>query len=253
MQGPWLVSQRWENMLFAHWRVEPEELRCLLPSRVEPDVADGGAWIGLVAFVMRGTRGLGFGPLPDIPELNMRTYVRVDGTPGVWFLTLDASSRFFAGVGKSLYGLRYHVSKMTVATDCGRTHYLSCRRNASFAASYAPRGDAYPAARGSIERFLFERYRLFSLRRGRLVTATVEHDPWRLQRAEASIELNRMAPPGLVLAGEAMTHYSRGVDARISAPTMVPPLVIPNRLAYRRRRCASSGWRAARPLRPSPP
>ena len=218
----WLVSQRWESMLFAHWRVDPEELRCLLPPRVEPDVADDAAWVGLVAFVMRGTRGLGFGPLPDIPELNIRTYVRVDGVPAVWFLTLDCSSRFFAGVGKSLYGLRYHVSKMTVATDCGRVHYLSSRRGASFAASYAPSGEPYLAERGSIERFLFDRYRLFSLRRGRLVSATVAHDPWQLQRADACIELNRMAPPGVALAGEPMTHYSRGVDARISAPRTVP-------------------------------
>ena len=157
MQGPWLLTQRWEQMLFAHWRTDAEALRCLLPPRVEPDIRDGTAWIGLVAFVMRGTRGLGFGPLPDIPELNMRTYVRVDGEPGVWFLTLDASSRFFAGVGKALYGLRYHVSKMAVATDAGRVHYLSCRRNARFAASYAPNGDVYLAARGSLESFLFER------------------------------------------------------------------------------------------------
>ena len=219
MKERWLVEQRWEQMLFAHWRIDQDVLAGQLPVGVEPDVHDGSAWIGLVAFVMRGTRGLGVGPLPDIPELNMRTYVRVGDVPGVWFLTLDASSRFFAGVGKALYGLDYHVSDMAATTERGRVHYLSCRRNARFAASYEPVGDAYRAGCGSLENALFERYRLFSQRRGSLVTAAVEHEPWRLRRADAEIGLNTMCPPGLRLDGDPVLHYSQGVAARISAPS----------------------------------
>src|SRR6266511_2419995 len=36
----WLLSQRWDDMLFAHWPVKPEALGPLLPAGVEPDVRD---------------------------------------------------------------------------------------------------------------------------------------------------------------------------------------------------------------------
>ena len=220
----WLVSQRWENLLFAHWRTEPAALGDHLPAGVEPDVRDGDAWLAIVAFVMVGTRPYGAPrrlALAPIPELNVRTYVRVGGEPGVWFLSLDASSPFFAGMGKALYGLRYRLSRMLAVPDGDGVHYLSTSARASFAARYAPVGPAAPVEAGSLEHFLVERYRMFAERRGRLVTARVSHRPWPLQAAEARIELNRMAPPGLSFRGEPLVHFCRSVDALISAPALV--------------------------------
>ena len=225
LAGRWLVSQRWDNLLFAHWPADPEAVRRLLPPGVEPDTRDGRAWVALVAFVMVGTRPPEAPPwaaLAPIPELNVRTYVRVGGVPAVWFLSLDASSRFFASVGHHLYGLRYSVARMSAETDGERVHYLSARRGAAFAAAYEPTGPPARAAKGSLEHFLVERYRLFAERRGRLVTASVVHEPWPLQPVSARIELNRMAPPGIDLSAEPITHFSSSVHALISAPTRVP-------------------------------
>jgi uncharacterized protein YqjF (DUF2071 family) len=221
---PWLVRQRWEDMLFAHWPVDAGALARLLPAGVEPGERDGSAWVGIVAFVMTGTRSAfwpGLPALPAIPELNVRTYVRVRGVPAVWFLSLDASSPFFVSVGRALYGLRYHLARMTTVRDGDRVHYLSVRGRSAFAASYGPTGPPKWAHPGSLEHFLVERYRLFSERRGRLITAEVDHAPWLLQPAEAQIELNRMAPPGVPLSGRPLLHFARGVDAQISAPTPV--------------------------------
>jgi uncharacterized protein YqjF (DUF2071 family) len=159
--------------------------------------------------------------LRPIPELNVRTYVRVDDVPGVWFLSLDASSPLFATIGRHLYGLDYHVATMTTATADGRTHYLSARQGAAFAATYEPCGPPARAHRGSLEHFLVERYRLFAERNGRLVTATVLHSPWPLQPAEVRIELNRMTPSGIALDGAPLVHFARSVDALISAPRRV--------------------------------
>jgi uncharacterized protein YqjF (DUF2071 family) len=219
--APWLIRQHWENLLFAHWPVEPAPLARLLPEGVEPDERDGSAWLAIVAFVMRGTRpclGPAWPILPPIPELNVRTYVRVGGVPAVWFLSLDASSPFFVSAGRALYGLRYHLARMTTVAHGDRVHYLSVRNGAAFAASFRPNGAPESPRRGSLEHFLVERYRLFSERRGRLITAEVEHSPWLLQPAEARIDLNRMAPPGLTFDGEPLLHFARGVDARISTP-----------------------------------
>jgi uncharacterized protein YqjF (DUF2071 family) len=208
-------------MLFAHWPADPAAIARLLPSGVEPDEHEGSAWVGIVAFVMTGTRSAfwpGLPALAPIPELNVRTYVRVGGVPAVWFLSLDASSPFFVAVGRALYGLRYHLARMTTFADGERFHYLSVRDETAFAASYRPAGPPSRARPGSLDHFLVERYRLFSERRGRLITAAVEHVPWLLQPAEAQIELNRMAPTGLSFSGQPLLHFSRRVDASISAP-----------------------------------
>ena len=194
--------------------------------RVEPPLARP-VKVAIVAFVMTGTRPPAAPPwlcLRPIPELNVRTYVRVGGTPGVWFLSLDASSPLFARLGRELYGLRYRVARMAVAAEgaSGAVHYLSSRAGAAFAASYRSCGPPARARRGSLEYFLVERYRLFSQRHGRLVTATVAHEPWLLQPAEVRIELNRMAPTGIAFEGEPLVHFARGVEARISAPVVVP-------------------------------
>src|SRR5215203_2724293 len=115
MNGPmvpvrWLLAQTWSRLLFAHWPVDPDTVARQLPPGVEPDVRDGRAWLAIVAFRMLESRPL-LPPrrpvLPPIPELNVRTYVRVDGVPGVWFLSLDASSPFFVRAGRALYGLPY--------------------------------------------------------------------------------------------------------------------------------------------------
>jgi uncharacterized protein YqjF (DUF2071 family) len=224
---PWLLAQRWSRLLFAHWPVEPAELARRLPTGVEPDVRDGRAWLAIVAFRMLDTRPL-VPPrrptLPPIPELNVRTYVRVGGVPGVWFLTLDASSPFFVNAGRTLYGLPYRLARMTTLLDGERTHYLSTRRDACFAAAYEPCGPAARAEARSLEHFLVERYRLFSMRRGRLITAVVDHEPWPLQPAAARLDVNRMAPTGLSFAGEPILHYAGFVEARISAPCCVSQL-----------------------------
>jgi uncharacterized protein YqjF (DUF2071 family) len=193
----------------------------MLPAGVEPDVRDDRSWVGVVAFRMTDTRAAGLFPLRglgSIPELNVRTYVTVGGRSGVWFLTLDTSSPLFAGVGRSLYGLSYRLASMIVARHGGRIHYASVHGHASFFASYEPVGPVSSADAGSLEHWLTERYRLFALRGGHLVTAEVAHAPWLLQAADARIELNTLAPPGIEFTGPPLVHFSRGVDALISRP-----------------------------------
>jgi uncharacterized protein len=222
----WLLSQRWDDVLFAHWRIAPRALGALLPRGVEPDLRGGRAWIAVVAFRMTETRAAGLLPprgLGPIPELNVRTYVRVAGEPGVWFLSLDTSSPLFVAIGRTVYGLAYHHARMVVARNGSRVHYASTRGTVAFAASYEPAARGRPASRGSVEHWLVERYRLFALRGRRLVTAEVAHVPWTLQPADARIELNTLLPAGLRLRGEPLLHFSPGVDALISVPAPVRP------------------------------
>src|SRR6266516_903878 len=96
MATAWLISQTWEDLLFAHWPVPARVLRPLVPPPMELDAFEDQAWLGIVAFRMTRTQALGKLPprgLAPIPELNVRTYVKHGGERGVWFITLDAQSQ----------------------------------------------------------------------------------------------------------------------------------------------------------------
>ena len=51
--GPWFMSQRWCDLLFAHWPVPIAALRGLIPERLEIDTRSRAVREGRV-----GTRGL---------------------------------------------------------------------------------------------------------------------------------------------------------------------------------------------------
>src|SRR5574340_8511 len=91
---PFVMWQNWLELLFAHWPIDPEEMRPYLPPTLTLDTYDGKAWLGIVPFRMSNVRPRFLPPLPWLsffPELNVRTYVTYDQEPGVWFFSLDAA------------------------------------------------------------------------------------------------------------------------------------------------------------------
>jgi len=47
LEGRSIASQRWSDLTFLHWRVEPDRVAPLLPAGVRPDEHDGSTWVGL--------------------------------------------------------------------------------------------------------------------------------------------------------------------------------------------------------------
>mgnify|MGYP006204496501 CR=1 FL=1 len=39
--GPWLMTQTWHDLLFAHWPVDPDELHRRIPAEFTLDIFDG--------------------------------------------------------------------------------------------------------------------------------------------------------------------------------------------------------------------
>jgi uncharacterized protein len=92
---PWVMTQTWHDLLFAHWSVDPSQLRSKVPAWLELDLFNGDAWIGIVPFHMTNVAPRGVPSLPwvsEFPELNVRTYVRVADRPGIYFFSLDAGN-----------------------------------------------------------------------------------------------------------------------------------------------------------------
>ena len=74
--GRWAMTQRWNDLLFAHWPVPKQALTGLLPAGLEVDTFDNWAWVGVVPFHMdlvevsgAGARTFGVPSATRFPEL----------------------------------------------------------------------------------------------------------------------------------------------------------------------------------------
>jgi uncharacterized protein len=214
----WTMGQTWEDLLFAHWQVPLSAVRERVPADLEVDQYDGSAWVSLTPFRLTSLRARGTLPLPRVSsflELNVRTYVRAaDEKPGIWFFSLDASSRLAVELARRTYKLPYFHARMS-ATRRGEWIEYECARieeaGRVFSGRYRPVGPVFHAEPGSREAFLAERYCLYTTdERGRLYRAEIHHAPWPLQAAEAEIELTSISP--VELGGEPLLHFSRRLD-----------------------------------------
>ena len=220
--APWIMTQTWHDLLFAHWRVDAQRLRRVVPAQLPLDLFDGQAWVGVVPFHMTNVAPR---LVPEVPplsrliELNVRTYVVVDGKPGVYFFSLDANSRLAVAAARALFRLPYFLATMATAREGEAVTHRSRRTRgtpAEWAASYRPSGPPRHAVPGSLEHFLTERYCLYTLDGDRVLRCEIHHPPWPLQGATATIGINTMAAAaGLVTDGEPLLHFSRRQDVLV--------------------------------------
>jgi uncharacterized protein len=217
----WLLGQTWEDLLFAHWRVPVDAVREHVPAGLDVDTHDGTAWLGITPFRLTALRTRGTLPVPYVStflELNVRTYVSAGGEkPGIWFLSLDASSRLAVEAARRGYELPYFHARMSATRRDDWIDFDCARMSESgrvFSGRYRPRGGVSYAKPGSLEWFLVERYCLYTTdRRGQLCRAEIHHGLWPLQPAEAEIGPTSISP--IELEGEPLCHYSRSQDVVI--------------------------------------
>ena len=106
-----LLTMRWQDLLFAHWPDRPGAApapRATVSWRSTPSTGPPG-WVSCRSATRR-LRPFGV-PLPGeaiaFAEVNVRTYVRgPDGTPAVWFLSLDGDHRLGAMAARAAFGYR---------------------------------------------------------------------------------------------------------------------------------------------------
>lgn len=225
-EGRSAMRQRWAELLFLHWAVPAESLRCLLPSALHLDTFEGKAYVGLVPFTMTGVRPSWAPPLPllsSFHEVNVRTYVHRGGRdPGVWFFSLDAARTLAVLIARALWKLPYHLARMSLVKESERIRYSSERLwpgpvPACCALAHEPTGTATPAIPGTLEHFLVERYILYASSRGRLYQGRVHHSPYPLQTARVgALEETLLAAAGIARPdAPPLTHYAREVSVEV--------------------------------------
>lgn len=200
--GPFAMRMSWHDLLFMHWPVDVALLRPHIPAALPIDTFDGTAWVGVVPFRMSGIRARCLPALPGLsrfPELNVRTYVTIDGKPGVWFFSLDAAHVIAVAVARRTFHLNYCRAQMSCVRDpvdddvrytCERTH--RGMPPATFEATYRPTGPAYRSEHGSLDYFLTERYCLYAAKGDTIFRGEIAHEPWPLRPAEADVRVNTM-------------------------------------------------------------
>jgi uncharacterized protein YqjF (DUF2071 family) len=228
---PWRLSQRWHDLLFAHWPIPARVVQERLPVGLEVDTFDGSAWLGVIPFWMSGVRTRVVGSktisIPGtttFPELNLRTYVRsrVSGLRGVYFFSLDCASPLAVLGARTLFHLPYFPASMarTPLAD-GQMLYTSrrqlTRHPADYEATYGPIPGSEPLPQSepsTLQHFLTERYCLFTPFAKRMLVGHIHHLPWPLEPAQAEIRVNTIpAAHGFALPDAPLIlHFSRSLD-----------------------------------------
>lgn len=225
----WAMRMAWHDLLFMHWRVEVDALRRLIPADLEIDTFDGSAWIGVVPFRMSGVAPRFVPSIPFIsrfPELNLRTYVTINGKPGVWFFCLEATNRLAVRFARRFFHLPYMDAEIQLinGSDSNNTGkwigYQSTRTHcdelpANLKVDYRPIGDSFYAQPESLEAFLTARYCLYSADEGGTIyRGEIDHEPWKLREAQAIVKENTMADwLGVMLPDESPTlHFAKSTQ-----------------------------------------
>jgi uncharacterized protein YqjF (DUF2071 family) len=219
-----IMHQSWGKLLFMHWQIPAEAICRLIPEPLTVDTFEGNAWIGLTPFTIWNARPSFTPPLPwisDFHELNVRTYVYLDGVPGVWFFSLDAYSLVAVKAARTFFHLPYHYASITLEQQDEVIVYRAVREDtassAEFNAKWAVGVELPQAPPGSLVFFLVERYCLYTSFEGTLYRCRIFHQPWPLREAKLSrfgttiIEADGLSTP----TAEPLLHSGGSVDVEV--------------------------------------
>ena len=181
MKKTW--SQVWKNLLFQHFELkDPSFLQTRLPEGVHLDSFDDKVWLGLVSMQMHDVKHALSGNwiwFKRYNELNVRTYVRYKGKPGVLFLSLDVDSLLSVFGAKLFYKLPYRYRRFEKEGA-----NIRCYKGSSlvFDTSYSVGAKPMKPPKESFAYWVSERY--FFIQNDKI--GNISHKPWSFYTAAAS-------------------------------------------------------------------
>ncbi len=206
----WVISQRWKDVVFLHYKVDPKELQKLVPFPL--DLFEGEAIVSIVPFVMSRIRFPFLLPVPGLSqllELNLRTYVIVNDRPAVYFFTLDSNHLPGVLIARWFFALPYRWVKLSFSF---KRQYEFQSKEFLLKASVGELKE-----QSEFDRWSTERYALFTKRGLKTYQGTVEHEPWKLQ----ALQVDELTDHFSSLLGEHLrmrtlvgTSYSQSLDVR---------------------------------------
>ena len=223
---PWVMTQEWHDVLFLHWPVTPEAVREHIPSELVLDLYLVTGWFGVVFFRVKGNRPRFIPPVPGMDsylELNVRTYVTYKERAGVHFFSLDANHPLIVRMITTGHFLPYRKAEITFkrrkkifTLQSRRIHKNSFRE--TLRTSFEP--IPYPIESTHFEKWLTERYHMWTKPEQHLLRVDIRHSPWVLQNVTGTIYENSMASfiNSNFKEQRPLAHYSEMKKARFLPP-----------------------------------
>jgi uncharacterized protein YqjF (DUF2071 family) len=242
---PLLVGD-WTRTLFLHFEVPADLLRDCVP--FELDLREDRALVSLVAFSMEHLRpsfggALGrwlFLPINNHDFFNVRTYVRHEGRPGIFFISEWLNNHLSVMFGPGTYGLPYRFARIQYDHRSSEGRF-SGKVGDEFGYNAEMRAGSrfVTCENGSQDEFLLERYTAFT-RRGRCCRYfDIAHEPWLQAPVSARITDDRLLRGKFAWFGSARlvgANYSPGVrNVWMGAPRRIRPMSLMGRQAPRER------------------
>ncbi|HEX9998921.1 MAG TPA: DUF2071 domain-containing protein [Actinoplanes sp.] len=230
-----VLVQRWADLTFLHWPVDPARVAPLLPAGTVPDTVDGVTYVGLIGFRLEGFGFLGGPGVPYLGtfcETNVRLYsVDAAGRRAVVFRSLEAERLVPVLTARVSLRLPYMWARMRLTREGDVLTYTSRRR--------WPRPTRPAVNRMSVrigpeitdptplEHFLTARWGLHTRAWGRTRHLSNEHPRWPLHRAELlTLDDTLVAAAGIAVTGPPPNVlYSPGVDVTFGPANarLIPP------------------------------
>ncbi len=231
--GEPMFYARWDRAVFVHYGADAATLQRDVP--FELDLRDGRAFVSIVAFTLSRMRPrIGeklsewlLKPIATHEFLNVRTYVRHQGEPGIFFLAEWLPNRLSVFLGPRSFGLPYRSGRVryehspdgsilcgSVAAKEGSLRYEGKIRNSSF----------QPCEIGSETEFMLERYTAFTQQRQRRRLFRIWHEPWRQAPAEIEVtedSILRSTGAWYRTAEVISANYSPGAEVWMGRPNRI--------------------------------
>ena len=220
------MGQTWEDLLFAHWQLDPEVLRRVVPPEIPVDHVRRAA-VGVAPLVVHALRLRGTIPPPLLSSSRRSTSGPTRRSAGGRGSGSSASTpaaawRSRRPAGRA--GLPYFHARMAALRRDGAVGYESRRAAAELRVRYGPAGGACQARPRVARVLLTERYCLYALdSRRRVLRAEIHHRPWPLQPADAAWAANTLTRPLGVELGDAepLLRFAARQDVVIWPPAVV--------------------------------
>ena len=228
--GEPLFLATWDRSVFIHYEADRGLLQREIP--FELDLRDGRAYVSVVAFTLLRMRPrIGgrfaewlFKPIASHEFLNVRTYVRQAGEPGIFFLAEWLSNPLSVRLGPKTFGLPYKFGRLTYehAQSAGEIYGNAEAREGCLSYQGNLCGGRFaPSDTGSLTEFILERYTAFTCHGKRRRLFRVWHEPWQQMPIDIDVSANDLlASTGLwwKTAQYIGANYSPGVEVWMGRP-----------------------------------
>ena len=198
---PWVAKQEWSDLLFLNYPIPVETLQTLLPDGMEVDSFDGQGWVSIVPFYLKlAPRGFPENVWPvQFAELNVRTYVTINGHPAVYFFSLDCPDPVSVWGARTWFNLPYFRATTSLNKIDETVTLMSTRKQgpqpSDFSGRYAPVGEPFFSEAGSLEAFLTNRWSFFTphpRKPQHFYQGDIHHEAWPLQKANVELDQNSL-------------------------------------------------------------